>query len=88
MLCGLQAALAEVKTIREILPICSYCRKIRDDEHSWHTVESYISRHTKSQFSHSICPSCMATEVEPELEDLERKWQALVTRRREQAPHC
>ena len=60
----LQAALAEVKTLREILPICSYCRKIRDDENYWHTVENYISRHTATRFSHSICPSCMLTEVE------------------------
>jgi hypothetical protein len=39
----LQSALAEVQTLREILPICSYCKKIRDDENSWHTVESYVS---------------------------------------------
>jgi PAS domain S-box-containing protein len=66
----LQAALAEVKTLRKILPICSYCKKIRDDENYWHTVESYISQHTISRFSHSICPSCMATEVEPGLREL------------------
>jgi PAS domain S-box-containing protein len=63
----LQSALAEVKTLREILPICSYCRKIRDDENYWHTVEHYISEHTMTRFSHSICPSCMATEVESQL---------------------
>lgn len=61
----LQSALAEVRTLQEILPICSYCRKIRDDENYWHTVEGYISRHTSSRFSHSICPSCMKTRVEP-----------------------
>lgn len=64
----LQAALAEVKTLREILPICSYCRKIRDDENYWHTVEAYVARHTKTRFSHGICPSCLATEVESQLE--------------------
>jgi PAS domain S-box-containing protein len=69
----LQSALAEVKTLREILPICSYCRKIRDDENYWHTVESYISEHTTTRFSHSICPSCMATEVETQLRELERE---------------
>ncbi len=67
----LQTALAEVKTLREILPICSYCRKVRDDENYWHTVEGYISRHTTTRFSHGICPSCMATEVESQLEELE-----------------
>jgi PAS domain S-box-containing protein len=69
----LQAALAEVRSLQEILPICSYCRKIRDDENYWHTVESYISEHTTSRFSHSICPSCMATEVESQLKELERE---------------
>jgi PAS domain S-box-containing protein len=63
----LKAALAEVRSLQEILPICSYCRKIRDDENYWHTVEGYILEHTGSKFSHSICPSCMSTVVEPEL---------------------
>jgi PAS domain S-box-containing protein len=65
----LQTALAEVKTLREILPICSYCRKVRDDENYWHTVESYISRHTTTRFSHSVCPSCMVTEVDSRREE-------------------
>jgi len=69
----LRAALAEVKTLREILPICSYCRKIRDDENYWHTVESYISEHTSSRFSHGICPSCMAAHVELHHEQSERE---------------
>ena len=60
----LRSALAEVKTLQEILPICSYCRKIRDDENYWHTVEGYIAERTSSRFSHSICPNCMATEVD------------------------
>ena len=60
----LQAALAEVNTLREILPICSYCRKIRDDENYWHTVENYISEHTTTLFSHGICPSCMETHAD------------------------
>jgi PAS domain S-box-containing protein len=64
LLSELQAAMAEVKTLRAILPICSYCRKIRDDENHWHTVESYISRHTTTQFTHGICPTCMASQVE------------------------
>ena len=69
----LQAALAEVKTLQEILPLCSYCRKIRDDEDYWHTVESYVARHTNARFSHSICPSCYATEVAPQLLALEQE---------------
>jgi PAS domain S-box-containing protein len=70
MLRELQDALAEVKTLRAILPICSYCRKIRDDEDYWHSIENYISMHTPTLFSHGICPSCMTTEVEPRLERL------------------
>jgi PAS domain S-box-containing protein len=69
----LQNALAEVKTLRAILPICSYCRKIRDEANAWDTIERYISRHTSSLFSHSICPDCMASEVEPELGAMPRE---------------
>jgi len=67
----LQTALDEVKALRGILPICSYCRKIRDDENYWHTVETYVARHTTTRFSHGICPSCMVTEVEPQLRQFE-----------------
>lgn len=62
----LQAALAEVRELQEILPICSYCKKIRDDQDYWLTVEHYLLRHSKTRFSHGICPSCMTTEVEPQ----------------------
>ena len=68
----LQTALAEVKTLREILPICSYCRRIRDDDNYWDSVESYMARHANARFSHSICPSCFASEVAPQLEQIER----------------
>jgi PAS domain S-box-containing protein len=59
----LQAALAEVRMLQAILPICSYCRKIRDDRNNWHTVESYVAEHTNSRFSHGICPSCYESET-------------------------
>lgn len=59
----LQGALAEVRTLRAILPICAYCKKVRDDENYWDTVESYVSRHTATRFSHGICPSCAAIET-------------------------
>lgn len=63
----LQAALAEVRTLRTFLPICSYCKRIRDDENYWQSVEAYISTHTNTQFSHGICPSCYTNVVEPQL---------------------
>jgi PAS domain S-box-containing protein len=54
----LQSALAEVKELQKILPICMYCKNIRDDENYWQTVEAYISHHTHTRFSHGICPAC------------------------------
>ena len=56
----------EPQTLREILPICSYCRKIRDDENYWLTVEDYIGQNTATRFSHGICPHCL--ETHPELQ--------------------
>ena len=65
----LQAALAEVQSLRDILPICSYCKHVRDDQDYWQSVEAYVSRHMNTRFSHSICPDCFERIVEPQLED-------------------
>jgi CheY-like chemotaxis protein len=54
----LQAALDNVKQLHGLLPICSYCKRIRNDGQYWQQVESYISERSHVQFSHSICPSC------------------------------
>lgn len=62
----LQIALEQIKTLKGILPICSHCKKIRDDEGYWERVEAYVSKHTEAEFSHSICPDCV-TELYPEL---------------------
>jgi protein subunit release factor A len=51
-------AQAQVKQLEGIIPICMYCKKIRDDQESWHQLEKYISDHSDAQFSHSICPAC------------------------------
>jgi len=67
----LRAALDEVTALQKILPICSYCRKIRDDENYWHTVEGYLAQHTETRFSHGICPSCVAARVEPGFEEFD-----------------
>jgi PAS domain S-box-containing protein len=69
----LRAALAEVRSLQTILPICSYCKRIRDDENYWQSVEGYISRHTNTTFSHSICPSCYENKVAPQLDDMNRE---------------
>jgi DNA-binding response OmpR family regulator len=54
----LQEALATVKELRGILPICMSCRKVRDDQNYWQSVEAYVCEHTDAQFSHGICPDC------------------------------
>lgn len=55
----LREALEHIKTLQGIIPICSYCKKIRDDQGYWDQVETYICRHTEAEFSHSVCPDCM-----------------------------
>jgi len=62
----LQEALAEVITLRGIIPICSSCKKVRDDKGYWNQIESYIRDHSEADFSHSICPEC-AKELYPDL---------------------
>lgn len=56
----LHQAMAEIKTLSSFLPICSHCKKIRDDQGYWSQVEEYIGAQTGTQFSHSICPGCAA----------------------------
>jgi len=55
----LQRAIEQVKTLSGIVPICSYCKKVRDDRGYWEQVEAYVSKHTEAQFSHGICPPCL-----------------------------
>jgi CheY-like chemotaxis protein len=59
----LSRALSEVKQLNALLPICSYCKKIRDDRDYWQSVEGYISQHTNAHFSHGICPECYQKEL-------------------------
>lgn len=64
----LTSALDDVRQLRGLLPICSYCTKIRNDQDYWEQVESYISRHSGVAFSHSVCPECYEKYVKPMLE--------------------
>ena len=59
----LEAALARVKQLEGIIPICMYCKKIRDDQQSWHQLESYISNHSEARFSHGMCPHCAEEQM-------------------------
>ena len=56
---SLQEALAHVKTLQGILPICMHCHKIRNDQQSWERLEKYITEHSDAQFSHGLCPECL-----------------------------
>lgn len=64
---NLQKTLAEVKTLRGFLPICSHCKKIRDDKGYWNQIESYIRDRSDAEFSHGICPEC-AEKYYPEMD--------------------
>jgi phosphoserine phosphatase RsbU/P len=60
----LQEALANVRRLSGLLPICSYCKRIRDDRDYWQQMEAYVVEHTDAEFSHGICPTCLASELE------------------------
>ena len=60
----LETALATVKQLEGMLPICSYCKRIRSDGNSWQQLEAYISEHSHAHFSHGICPSCLEAAAE------------------------
>ena len=62
-----------IETLRGIVPICSYCKQIRDDKGYWNQVEAYVAKHTEARFSHSICPSCMETHYPEEYESIKKK---------------
>ena len=64
----LSRALAEGQQLQGMLPICSYCKRIRSAEHDWQEVEAYIAAHAPVQFSHGICPTCYEHQVRPRLE--------------------
>ena len=58
LILDLQKAISEIKTLRGFLPICSQCKKIRDDKGYWNQIEDYIKEHSDADFSHGICPEC------------------------------
>jgi len=58
----------EIQALRGLVPICSYCKRIRDNQNNWHSIEHYLSQHSQAKFSHSICPQCMK-EIDPDLVD-------------------
>jgi len=72
----LQDALARIRTLRGLLPICSSCKKIRDDKGYWNQIEAYVSDHSEAEFSHSICPDCIKklySELSVDFPEAEKK---------------
>lgn len=65
----LEESIAREQQLRGLLPICSYCKRIRQDNNYWQQVERYIESYVDVAFSHSICPDCFRDKVEPELEE-------------------
>jgi PAS domain-containing protein len=59
----IEATLARVKQLEGIIPICTHCKQIRDDQDDWHKLEKYITEHSEAQFSHGICPACFEKEM-------------------------
>ncbi|HXE81276.1 MAG TPA: response regulator [Vicinamibacterales bacterium] len=62
----LEEAVSRVRQLQRLLPICAYCKRIRDDQNYWNQVESYIAEHLDVRFSHGICPSCLETVLKEE----------------------
>ena len=69
----LEDALAHVMLLQGILPICSYCKHVRDDQNYWQSVEYYIGEHSEAKFSHSICPACYETLIQPQLDEMKSR---------------
>jgi len=63
-------ALKRVKQLQGLLPICSYCKKIRNDRNYWEQVDAYVASHSEAQFSHGVCPDCFEVHLRPQLERL------------------
>jgi len=66
----LQQALASVRQLQGLLPICSYCKRIRNDENYWEQLETYVSEHSEASFSHGICPNCYQSIMKPQIESI------------------
>ena len=66
----LEEALKRVKQLQGLLPICSYCKKIRNDRNYWEQVDAYVAGHSEAQFSHGVCPDCFELYLRPQLERL------------------
>jgi sigma-B regulation protein RsbU (phosphoserine phosphatase) len=69
----LEVSLSQVRRLQGLLPICSYCKRIRSDKDYWEQIDVYIAEHAGVLFSHGVCPSCLATMLGPELDALKKR---------------
>jgi sigma-B regulation protein RsbU (phosphoserine phosphatase) len=69
----LEGALHEVATLRRLLPICMYCKSIRNDKEVWDDIEEYLHEHANADCSHSVCPPCYEERIQPMLDELHRE---------------
>ncbi len=69
----LRDAADEIKTLQGLIPICSFCKKIRDDQGAWNRIESYINTHSGAEFTHGLCPDCALAEYGISEEDLKKE---------------
>ncbi|MDJ0522084.1 MAG: response regulator [Planctomycetota bacterium] len=75
-LIDLERALEEVAQLRSLLPICMYCKSIRNDQQAWDDIEEYLHRHANAECTHSICPDCYEQHVQPMLDEMHRSKKA------------
>jgi sigma-B regulation protein RsbU (phosphoserine phosphatase) len=68
----LERLLSQVKELHGLLPICSYCKRVRNDQNYWQQVETYISERTGAMFSHGFCPDCFEKHVRPQIQEIRR----------------
>jgi transcriptional regulator with PAS, ATPase and Fis domain len=69
----LQEALSSIRTLRGLIPICAWCKKVRDDQGYWKRVEKFIEAHSDASFTHSICPACLKKEDPETYEEYQTK---------------
>ncbi len=68
----LEEAIVKIKTLQGLLPICSYCKKIRNDQDYWQQIETYVAEHTQAEFTHGICPECIEKHIKGQMETLQK----------------
>lgn len=69
----LEGCIAQIRQLRGLIPICSYCKRIRNDGNYWQQIEVYVASHSEARFTHGVCPDCFEAHVRPKLEALERE---------------